>query len=149
MLKSTILHPELLHGLSLCGHGSKILIADANFPVITKTPPTAKKIFLNITPGLVDATTILKLIIEIIPVESAAIMTTPDLVEQPIHTAYRSILGTIISITGFKRMEFYECSENKETCLVIATGETRRFANLLLTVGVIMPGITTAMSNVK
>lgn len=137
MLRSTILHPELLYRLSLCGHGSKILIADANFPVITKTPPAAKKIFLNIAPGLVDAATILRLITEIIPIESAAIMTPPDMVDQPIHMAYRSILGTTVPITGFKRMEFYECSESKETCLAIATGETRRFANLLLTVGVI------------
>lgn len=144
MLKSTILHPELLYGLSLCGHGSKILIADANFPVITKTPATAKKIFLNIAPGLVDATTILKLLMEIIPIESAAIMTTPDLVEQPIHTVYKSLLTPAIPITGFKRMEFYQCAESKDTCLAIATGETRRFANLLLTVGVIKPGISTA-----
>ncbi|HTN06822.1 RbsD/FucU family protein [Agriterribacter sp.] len=144
MLKSTILHPELLYGLSLCGHGSKILIADANFPVTTKTPATAKKIFLNIAPGLVDATTILKLLMEIIPIESAAIMTTPDLVEQPIHTVYKSLLTPAIPVTGFKRMEFYQYAESKDTYLAIATGETRRFANLLLTVGVIKPGISTA-----
>lgn len=144
MLRSTILHPELLYGLSLCGHGSQILIADANFPVNTKTPPTAKKIFLNIAPGLVDATTILKLLMDIIPIESVTIMITPDLVEQPIHTVYKSLLTSTIPITGFKRMEFYQCAESKDTCLAIATGETRRFANLLLTVGVIKPGVSTA-----
>lgn len=143
MLKSTILHPELLHGLSLCGHGSRILIADANFPVMTKTPAAAKKIFLNISPGLADAVTILQLIITAVPIESAAIMNPPDAVEQPVHAVYRTILGSTIPITGFKRMEFYECAESKDTCLVIATGETRRFANLLLTVGVIKPEINT------
>lgn len=143
MLKSKILHPELLYGMAMCGHGSKILIADANFPFVSKTPPAAKKIFLNIAPGLVDATTILKLIIEIIPVESAAIMNTPDMAEQPVHTAYRAILGTSIPVSGFKRMEFYELAESKDTCVAIATGETRRFANLLLTVGVIKPDVTT------
>jgi len=40
-------------------------------------------------------------------------------------------------MTSYPRMEFYEKVKEPETTLVIATGEQRRFANLLLTIGVI------------
>ena len=30
MLKTKLIHPEIMAALSLCGHGSKVLIADAN-----------------------------------------------------------------------------------------------------------------------
>lgn len=37
------------------GHGSQILIADANFPVSTATPATAARVYLNLRPGQVSA----------------------------------------------------------------------------------------------
>ena len=141
MLKLKILHPELLYSLAMCGHGSKILIADANFPVATKTPPTSRKVFVNIAPGLVNATTMLQLISEIIPLEDVVGMATPDEKEEPVHTEYRALLGSSIRFTTLKRSAFYECAVSEDTCLVVATGEIRRFANLLLTVSVIKPGM--------
>lgn len=42
--------------------------------------------------------------------------------------------------TGFhmlKREEFYEAIRSHQTSLVIAPGDKRRFANLLLTIGVV------------
>jgi len=44
MLKYRLLHPELLSVLAQAGHGSRILLADANYPVATgavNTPQTA------------------------------------------------------------------------------------------------------------
>jgi len=35
MLKYRLLHPELLSVLAQAGHGSRILLADANYPVAT------------------------------------------------------------------------------------------------------------------
>src|SRR5688572_16284327 len=32
MLKGTLIHPEILRALGRCGHGSKVLITDGNFP---------------------------------------------------------------------------------------------------------------------
>ena len=46
MLKTKLLHPEILSILGSNGHGSRILIADSNFPFSTCPPPTAKKVFL-------------------------------------------------------------------------------------------------------
>ena len=37
MLKGKLIHPELIHQLALCGHGSKILIADGNYPLEEKS----------------------------------------------------------------------------------------------------------------
>lgn len=36
MLKTTCIHPEIMDVLSRCGHGSKILIADGNYPLAEK-----------------------------------------------------------------------------------------------------------------
>ncbi len=46
MLKGKLIHPELIHQLALCGHGSKILIADGNYPLEEKS--SGVKIFLGL-----------------------------------------------------------------------------------------------------
>jgi L-fucose mutarotase len=42
MLKTKLLHPEILQALGSSGHGSQILIADGNYPYATCSPQTAK-----------------------------------------------------------------------------------------------------------
>ena len=37
MLTGKCIHPELIRVLSLCGHGDKVLIADGNYPLASKT----------------------------------------------------------------------------------------------------------------
>lgn len=44
MLTGKLIHPELIHQLSLCGHGSKLLIADGNYPLAEKTGNAKKSI---------------------------------------------------------------------------------------------------------
>ena len=41
MLKTPILHPQILNALGRAGHSSKILIADGNYPFHTKRGPNA------------------------------------------------------------------------------------------------------------
>lgn len=50
MLKTKLLHPEILRVLGSCGHFSQVLIADGNYPFISRSPATATKVFLNLTP---------------------------------------------------------------------------------------------------
>jgi L-fucose mutarotase len=38
MLKSHLLHPQIIASLAEAGHGAKVLIAAANFPASTHTP---------------------------------------------------------------------------------------------------------------
>jgi L-fucose mutarotase len=137
MLKTKILHPEILSALGSNGHGARILIADGNFPFSTCPPVSAKKVFLNLAPGMISVTDILNVLVDCIPVESAIIMIPPDESIQPIHKDFEEILGRDMVFEKVKRFEFYEEVKSDDTCLVIASGETRRFANILLVIGVI------------
>ena len=39
MLKTRLLHPEILNALARAGHGSRVLIADGNYPFATEAAP--------------------------------------------------------------------------------------------------------------
>ncbi len=137
MLKTKLLHPEILMALGSNGHGARILIADGNYPFTTCTPPTAKKVFLNLAPGMLSVTDVLSVLADYVPVEKAMVMVPPDEAPQTIHVEYARILGQEVPMDKVKRMEFYSEAKSTDTCLVIATGEMKRFANLLLTIGVV------------
>ncbi|HDR52679.1 MAG TPA: RbsD or FucU transport [Mariniphaga anaerophila] len=137
MLKTKLIHPEILQALGSNGHGAKVLISDGNYPATTGAPQTAKKVFLNLAPGMLSVIDVLKVISEAIPVESALVMTPPDGEEQPVYREFKEILGAGIPLVSTKRFEFYAEVKSPDTCMVIATGEIRRFANILLTIGVV------------
>jgi len=137
MLKTKLLHPEILAELGRNGHGSKLLIADGNYPFTTGVPENAKKVFLNLAPGMLSVPDVLKVIKDMIPIESYLIMLPPDETPQSIHDEFLSILGDSTPVTKVKRFDFYKEARSPDTFLVIATGEVRRFANILITVGVI------------
>ena len=137
MLKTKLLHPEILSALASNGHGARVLIADSNFPFSTCPPPTAKKVFLNFAPGLLVVTDVLSVLKEYIPIETVLVMVPPDGTTQAVHTEFQEILGPEIPLKSLKRFDFYEEVKSPDTCLVIATGEGRRFANILLVIGVI------------
>src|SRR5260221_14757395 len=71
MLKSCLLHPEILEALGRAGHSSKILIADGNYPFATQLRPNARLESLNLSPGLVNATQVLEEIVSVVPIEEA------------------------------------------------------------------------------
>ncbi|HME56575.1 MAG TPA: RbsD/FucU family protein [Candidatus Lokiarchaeia archaeon] len=137
MLKGKLLHPEILRVLGMSGHGSKVLIADGNYPFLSGAPPAAFMVFLNLMPGIPKVTDVLTALVSAIPIEAAEVMVPPDGVKQAIHDEFQKILPADVPMTSYPRLEFYEKVKEPETTLVIATGEQRRFANLLLTIGVI------------
>jgi L-fucose mutarotase len=137
MLKTNLLHPEILQALGSNGHGARVLISDGNYPATTGAPVNAKRVFLNLSPGILNVTDVLKVLVDYIPIESVTVLTPPDGADQPIYSEFKEILGQDIPFNKLKRMEFYAEAKLPDTCLVIATGEKRRFANILLTIGVI------------
>jgi len=137
MLKSKLLHPEILSALARNGHGSRLLIADGNYPFTTGVPENAQKVFLNLAPGLLSVTEVLQIIRDAIPVESYMVMLPPDEAPQAIHEEFVEILGESTPVTKMKKIDFYREARAIDTCLVIATGEIRRFANILITIGVV------------
>jgi L-fucose mutarotase len=137
MLKGKLLHPDILQVLAISGHGSKVLIADGNYPFLSGSSDTARKVFVNVMPGVPKVTEVLEALVSAIPLEAAEVMVPPDGAKQSIHDEFKRILPVDVPMTSCKRMEFYEKVKQRDTTLVIATGEQRRFANLLLTIGVV------------
>ncbi len=138
MLKTQLLHPTILQVLGASGHGSVILIADGNYPFITRSNPAAERVYLNFMPGVLSVTDVLKGIVTAIPIEAAHIMTPDDGSDQPIFAEFRQLLPDT-ELQKLGRYEFYDIARGSDVSLVIATGEQRIYANLLLTIGVVPP----------
>jgi L-fucose mutarotase len=138
MLKTTLLHPEILYTLGAAGHGSRVLISDGNYPHTTGSNPAAERVFLNLAPGLLTATDVLRVIAGAIPVEAAHVMATADGSEPPIWGEFRALLPGQ-TLEQIERFAFYEAASQPNVALVIATGEQRIYANILLTIGVVPP----------
>lgn len=136
MINYTLTHPGLLAALAESGHGSKILIADANYPHNTGAPASARRIALNLRPGLLTIDQILEVLVDAVPLEAAAVMTPPDGTWTEAVKGYARTLGAGIPIESHQRFEFYDAARSPDVAVVIASGDTRHYANLLLTIGV-------------
>lgn len=138
MLTTQLLHPEVLEALGGSGHGSKVLIADGNYPFATRAFPAAKRVYLNFTPGKLNVIDVLEVLVGAIPIESADVM-TPDNGDEPsIFADFRRLLPEI-ELKKNARFPFYDLARDSDCSLVIATAEQRVYANILLTIGVVMP----------
>lgn len=137
MLNTKLLHPEILRVLASSGHFSQVLIADGNYPFVSRSGPAATTVYLNLMPGIAKATDVLEALLPMIPIQAASVMQTPNGESAPIHDEFRGMLPPGIEVKQLERYAFYDAACSPLTSLVIATGETRRFANLLLTIGVV------------
>lgn len=139
MLKTTIIHPELMQALAEAGHGARILLADSNYPVTVKANPDARLVFLNFVPGMIGGVDIIGALAQTIPLESALYMTPPDGKMPAVVAEYRKLIPKSVPFAALERFDFYDEASGPDTCLVIASGEQRVYANLLMTVGVVSP----------
>lgn len=138
MLTTQLLHPEILEALGGSGHGGKVLIADGNYPFNTRANPAAKRAYLNFTHGKLNAVEVLEVLVGAIPIEAADVM-TPDSGDEPtIFADFRRLLPKL-ELKKNGRFAFYDLARDPDCCLVIATGEQRIYANILLTIGVVAP----------
>ena len=134
MLTTKCIHPEIVSALSFCGHGSKILIADGNYPVAEKSGD-AKKVYLGLMPGLPTATDVLDAILSVAVVESAEVMVPEDGETPEIFAEFTERLNGM-PLQGMGRFEFYDaCMAPGAVALAISTGEKRTYSNILLTIG--------------
>jgi L-fucose mutarotase len=136
MLRGNLLHPEILEALGRAGHGSKILIADGNYPFSTGANSQTRRVYLNLSPGLVTVTDVLGVLVEAIPIEAASVMTKEG-TEPSIFKEFRELLPAEIQLEPLERFTFYTSVQESSTALLIATGEERTYANILLTIGVV------------
>lgn len=133
MLKTACIHPEIMRLLSLCGHGDKILIADGNYPLDSKSG-SAAKVYLGLTSGMPEVTQVMKVLGEVVNFEKAEVM-TPGGEQPPIFKEFKELLGGM-ELSGLERHAFYNACCQPDVRLAIFTGEKRTFANILLTINV-------------
>jgi len=144
MLKGVpgILSPALLKALCEMGHGDELVIADGNFPAqsVGKNAVVVRADGHGV-PEILDA------VLSLIPLDTycdkpVALM---QLVEgetcgiPPVWDKYRALIkkheGREAEIDYMERFAFYERA--KSAYLIIATGETAIYANVLLKKGVV------------
>lgn len=136
MLKTPVIHPQIMEALARSGHFAQVVIADGNLPVGAMTGPNSTTVHLNFKPGLLDAVTVLEGILEVCPIQGATVMEKPAEADAEIHETYKTLLGDI-TWDEMERWAFYDKIRDQATTLIIQTGEQRRFANLILSVGVV------------
>jgi L-fucose mutarotase len=144
MLRYELLHPGLIEALAAAGHGSRILIADSNYPHSTGVRPSATRVHLNLRPGLVTVDQVLEVLLDAVPVESATVMVPGGVAGdvagagEPIaaHAGYRALLPPEVDWRELDRFAFYGAARGDDLAALVATGDQRVYANLLLTIGV-------------
>jgi L-fucose mutarotase len=137
MLTTRLLHPEILRALGEAGHGAQVLIADGNYPLLTRTNPAAHRVYLNLAPGTLTTTDVLRVLAHAIPIEAAHVMVPESGSEPGIFGEFRELLPDV-PLQPLGRFEFYDAARGPDLALAILTGEQRVYANLLLTIGVVM-----------
>lgn len=138
MLRTKLTHPAILNALGQLGHGSKVLIADGNYPFTTGANPAAERVYLNLRQGLVNATDVLDTLVSAIPVEAAHVMQPHDGSTPGIFAEFSALLPDL-ELQRVERFAFYDLARTADVGLVIATGEARVYANIMLTIGVVAP----------
>jgi L-fucose mutarotase len=144
MLKTTLLHPELLRMCAQAGHHAKILIADGNYPGSTKKGPNARLVSLQLMPGIPTVAQVLRAILSAVPVDIVNTMGIPaddpyaSHGEPPAWEEFRAITesaGISTPITPISKWDFYKAVESADHILTVQTADQALWANVLLTVG--------------
>ena len=112
------------------------IVADSNYPHSTGAREGAVRIHLNLRPGLPNVDDVLDVLAQVIPIEAAAVMVPESGENVPAHEGFRLALAQDVTWSELGRFKFYDECRTEDVAIVIATGEQRIYANLLLTVGV-------------
>lgn len=81
------------------------------------------------------------MLVDAIPIEAAHVMVPETGAEPPIFESFRAILPEGIELQEMGRFDFYNAAREQNLALIIATGEQRIYANILLTIGVVPPDV--------
>lgn len=147
MLRTRLIHPAINAILAAAGHHSKILIADGNYPALNKRGPAAELVSLNLMPGVPTCDQVLKAILSAVPIERIQTMQTetdgPYAIDgdPPVWADYRNTIadaGLDLQIEATEKWSFYDAVATSDHVLTIQTGDTQRYANILLSIGVRM-----------
>jgi L-fucose mutarotase len=144
MLKTSLVHPEILRLVARAGHHAKILIADGNYPASTKRGPNAELVCLNLAPGVVTVAQVLRALLSAVPIDQVNTMGIPPddpyarQGEPPVWGEYRAVIaesGVTLKLEPILKWDFYRHVESPDHVLTIQTADTALWANVLLTIG--------------
>ena len=144
MLKTDLIHPDILAALAAAGHHSKVLIADGNYPVASKLGPNAEVVHLNFMPGLLSCNQVLEGLLTAVAVEQINTMQYVTDGEYglkedpPVWNDYRKTIknaGLDLELKPIEKWAFYDEVMSDDHVLTIQTGEKMGWANLILTLG--------------
>lgn len=142
MIRGSVTHPYILSALASAGHKARILIADGHYSSSTNVNPRAQVVHLNLRPGLPTVTDVFDALAETIAIEHAAVIRAsedalPCVVQDELRARLMGLADGPVPMVEIERADFYDQSRGHELALCIVTGDTRRFGNVLLTVGVL------------
>jgi len=144
MLKHQLIHPRINEILGRAGHHAAILIADGNYPASTKKGSHAELVSLNLSPGIVTCSQVLRAILSAVPIDSIHTMGIPaddpyaQEGEPPVWAEYRQILtetGSTLQLEPILKWDFYEKVMSPDHVLTVQTADQALWANLLLAIG--------------
>ncbi|PVB60488.1 RbsD/FucU domain-containing protein [Labrenzia sp. 011] len=134
-----LLSPDLLHALAAMGHGNDIVIADANFPAHSNGQRVVRL-------DGVSATAALEAVLQVLPLDiyvpdpalTMQVVGNPSEIP-PVVAEFQKIVNeqadNPVSIGSLERHAFYQRA--REAFVILQTGETRLYGNILLKKGVI------------
>lgn len=138
MITTRLIHPIILGTLAQAGHGSTVLITDGHYPAPTAVGANATTVHLNLEAGVPPVPAVLSLILESIPVEKVTlIQPPPDAHPSQVQDEIDEVLAGQVTTELVDRFAFYDIARSPDLALCIVTGDVRRFANVLLTIGVL------------
>jgi L-fucose mutarotase len=143
MLKTTLLHPDILRIVARGGHHSTILISDGNYPAANKKGPNAELICLQLMPGIPTVAQVLEALLSAVNVDIVNTMGIPaddpyaKFGEPPAWAQFRKLssdsgVGTMAPIS---KWDFYKAVESPDHILTIQTADQALWANVLITLG--------------
>jgi L-fucose mutarotase len=135
---SPLLSPELLNALYRMGHGDEIVLVDAHYPADTMGERVLRADGLKIAP-LLDA--ILPLFVLDTYVADPLVMMAPaagDQLDDAVVAGFKAAIARhdpkAPEVSFIGRFDFYDRS--RKAWAIVQTGETAKYANIILKKGV-------------
>ena len=123
MLKHLLIHPKINEVIGRAGHHGKILIADGNYPASSKKGPNAELVCLNLMPGVVTCTQVLRAVLSAVPIE--AVNTMMYETERPLRPDRRPARLGRVSRRDPRRRARPEAGADREVGLLQGGGDAR------------------------
>jgi L-fucose mutarotase len=140
MITGQLTHPRIISALAAAGHGATVLITDGHYSAATAVGPNAETVHLNLQADFPTVPQVLAVVLGTVPVEKLTRITpSADATPCPVHSEIDELMPEGTATEFVDRFGFYALARSENLALCIVTGDSRRFANALLTVGVLQP----------